>query len=349
MKIKAEQLTRTLENQNPTAYWLAGDDPLLMQEAADQVRKHYQNKGFGERQIFNIDRSFNWDNFSQTTDNLSLFSEQKIIELRLTSSKLEETGKNALHAYLAKPNPEFLILIISPKLESSMLSTKWFKIIESHSAFVQIWPINREGLGAWLTRRLLREGISAEPNALELLVDKVEGNLLAATQEIEKLKLLVSQDNKTNISLDVNTVMQVVADSSRYSVYHLVDAALKGDAVRSQKILRTLRAEGLLPLPILAAITRELRTLLPLIERKEQGQGINAIMQTARIWFNKKQAVGSALDRINTQDIWHFIEHARRIDQSIKGIISANSWDELSLLLLAISGQSTATMEQVEV
>ncbi|HAD70981.1 MAG TPA: DNA polymerase III subunit delta, partial [Gammaproteobacteria bacterium] len=86
---------------------------------------------------------------------------------------------------------------------------KWFKIIESHSAFVQIWPINREGLGAWLTRRLLREGISAEPNALELLVDKVEGNLLAATQEIEKLKLLVSQDNKTNISLDVNTVMQV--------------------------------------------------------------------------------------------------------------------------------------------
>ena len=349
MKIKAEQLTRTLENQNPTAYWLAGDDPLLMQEAADQVRKHYQNKGFGERQIFNIDRSFNWDNFSQTTDNLSLFSEQKIIELKLTSSKLEEAGKNALHAYLAKPNPEFLILIISPKLESSMLSTKWFKIIESHSAFVQIWPINREGLGAWLTRRLLREGISAEPNALELLVDKVEGNLLAATQEIEKLKLLVSQDNKTNISLDVNTVMQVVADSSRYSVYHLVDAALKGDAVRSQKILRTLRAEGLLPLPILATITRELRTLLPLIERKEQGQGINAIMQTARIWFNKKQAVGSALGRINTQDIWHFLEHTRRVDQSIKGIIRANSWDELSLLLLAISGQSTATMKQVEV
>ena len=349
MKIKAEQLTRTLENQNPTVYWLAGDDPLLMQEAADQVRKHYQNKGFGERQIFNIDRSFNWDNFSQTTDNLSLFSEQKIIELKLTSSKLEEAGKNALHAYLAKPNPEFLILIISPKLESSMLSTKWFKIIESHSAFVQIWPINREGLGAWLTRRLLREGISAEPNALELLVDKVEGNLLAATQEIEKLKLLVSQDNKTNISLDVNTVMQVVADSSRYSVYHLVDAALKGDAVRSQKILRTLRAEGLLPLPILAAITRELRTLLPLIERKEQGQGINAIMQTARIWFNKKQAVGSALGRLNTQDIWHFLEHARRVDQSIKGIIRANSWDELSLLLLAISGQSTATMKQVEV
>ncbi len=349
MKIKAEQLTRTLENQSPTLYWLAGDDPLLMQEAADQVRKHYQNKGFGERQIFDIDRSFNWDNFSQTTGNLSLFSEQKIIELRLTSSKLEEAGKNALHAYLAKPNPDFLILIISPKLESSMLSTKWFKIIESHSAFVQIWPINRDGLGAWLTRRLLREGISAEPKALELLVDKVEGNLLAATQEIEKLKLLVSEENKTNISLDVNTVMQVVADSSRYSVYHLVDAALKGDAVRSQKILRTLRAEGLLPLPILATITRELRTLLPLIEMKEQGQGINAIMQTARIWFNKKQAVGSALGRIDTQDIWHFLEHARRVDQSIKGIISANSWDELSLLLLAISGQSTATMKQVEV
>ena len=347
MKIKAEQLTRTLENHSIELLWLAGDEPLLIQEAADQVREHYRNKGFDEREVLDVDNKFNWDKFSQTTSNLSLFSEKKIIELRVSSAKLEDTGRKALHTYLAKPNPDFFIFIISPKLDSSTLTTKWFKKIESHGTLVQIWPINRNGLGAWLTQRLLREGINADSEALELLIDKVEGNLLAATQEIEKLKLLANKDSKNNITLDANTVMQVVADSSRYNVYHLVDAALIGDAVRSQKILCTLRAEGLFPLQILAAITRELRSLLPLVEKREQGQGINSIMQTSHVWFNRKQAVGAALGRIKTTDIWHLLEHAGRVDQSVKGITGANAWDELSLLLLAICGQSTATMIKI--
>ncbi|MDP6653392.1 MAG: DNA polymerase III subunit delta, partial [Gammaproteobacteria bacterium] len=206
--------------------------------------------------------------------------------------------------------------------------------------------INREGLGAWLTQRLIREGINAAPDALELLANKVEGNLLAAMQEIEKLKLLANPDEKSSLQLDVNTVMQVVADSSRYNVYQLVDAALLGDAARSQKILAALHAEGIFPLPIVGAIARELRSLLPMIEKKQQGQGVNAIMQTAHVWFNRKAAVGNALQRINTGQVWQFLDHARLIDQSIKGMSRANTWDELSLLLLRISGQHTATQGQ---
>ncbi|HAJ76462.1 MAG TPA: DNA polymerase III subunit delta [Gammaproteobacteria bacterium] len=346
MKIKPEQLNRTLNNQRLALYWLSGDETLLMQEAADQIRLHFREQGFLEREVFNVDRSFDWQHFSHAVGNLSLFSQQKIVECRLNSAMLEDVGRKALLDYLNEPSPDILLLIISPRLESGTAKTKWFKAIEANGAFVQIWPINREGLGAWLAQRLIREGINAAPDALELLANKVEGNLLAAMQEIEKLKLLAKPDEKSPLQLDVNTVMQVVADSSRYNVYQLVDAALLGDAVRSQKILMALRAEGIFPLPIVGAITRELRGLLPMIEKKQQGQGVNAIMQTAHVWFNRKRAVGNALERIDTGQVWQFLDHARLIDQSIKGMSRANTWDELSLLLLRISGQQTATLRQ---
>jgi len=345
MKIKPEQLSRTLANNNFPVYWLAGNEPLLMQESADLVRNRYRELGFAEREIFNVDSGFNWESFSQSSANLSLFSRQKIIELRLSSSKLEEVGRKALHQYLEDPNPEYLILITSPKLEAASINSKWFKQIESVGVLVQIWPVTREKLGAWLEQRLLRNGIRADGDALLLLTERVEGNLLAAMQEIEKLKLLANKEQGSTINLEAKTVMQVVADSSRYNVYHLVDAALLGDSSRSQKMLVSLQNEGIFPLVILGAIARELRALLPMLEKKEQGHGINAIVQSARVWFNRKQAVSSVLRRISSTDIWPLLEHARMIDQSIKGMSKANPWDELSLLLLKLGGSQTATMK----
>lgn len=346
MKIKAEQLSRNLKNNKLPVIWLSGDEPLLMQEAADATRLHYRDLGYTEREIFVVDKSFNWDHFLQVTGNLSLFSDNKIIELRLTSSRLDDNGKKAIHEYLDDPSPDYLVLVSSPKLEAATMNSKWFKRIESDAIVAQVWPINREGLGNWLAQRLLREGISADADALQLLSDKVEGNLLAAMQEIEKLKLLAKGDGGDSILLDAKTVMQVVADSSRYNAYQLVDATLLADLARAQKILHGLQAEGTFPLVILNAITRELRSLLPMLEKKRQGQGINAIMQTAHVWFNRKQAVGSALQRLSTDDIWKMLEHARVIDQSIKGMSLANTWDELSQLLIMLSGKHIATMEQ---
>lgn len=351
MKIKPEQLSRCLQDQSDQRlplFWLAGDEPLLMQEAAQLIRAHYRSRDFIEREVFDIDRSFNWEHFSQSAGNLSLFAQQKIIELRLSSAKLEDAGKKAIHRYLEDPSPDLLILITSPKMEAAMINSKWFKQIEAAGIFVQIWPINRDKLGAWLRQRLLREGIQADGEALNLLMDKVEGNLLAAMQEIEKLKLLANvQGNEATdppqpIKLDAKTVMQVVADSSRYSVYALVDAALAGDASRTQKILLGLKNEGTYPLLILGAITRELRSLLPMLEKLEQGQSISSVIQSARVWFNRKQAVSSVLRRIKDDTIWQLLEHSRLIDQSIKGMSKANPWDELSLLLLKLSGCETA-------
>jgi DNA polymerase-3 subunit delta len=235
------------------------------------------------------------------------------------------------------------VLLSGPRLEAATLKTKWFKTLESGAVVVQIWPINKDGLPSWLEQRLLRAGIRAEPDALQLLIDRVEGNLLAAVQEIEKLKLLANSEDGGSIRLDARTVMQVVADSSRYTAFQLVDAALSGDTVRVEKILQGLRAEDVFPLVILGAITRELRSLLPMLEKKEAGQGVNAILQSHHVWFNRKQAVGAALNRLRSADIWAMLDHSRLIDQSIKGLSAANPWDELSLLLLRLAGTRVAS------
>lgn len=341
MKLKPEQLTRTLSSQQQPLYWLAGDEPLIMQESADQVRAHYRQAGFLEREVFNVDKSFDWSNFRHSSTNLSLFSAQKIIELRFPTAKLDEFAKKALKEYLEDINPDFLILISSPKLESSTLNTKWFKEIESKGALVQIWPVNRDNLGAWLHQRLTREGINAQADAIQLLSDKVEGNLLAATQEIEKLKLLAGVDSGEPINLSAKMVMQLVADNSRYNVYHLVDAALSGDVQRAQKMLVGLRNEGTYPLIILGAISRELRSLLPMVEKRQQGQAVSGIVQSAHVWFNRKQAVTAAVNRLSSDELWALLNHSRQIDQSIKGLNGRNTWDELSLLLLRLSGNRT--------
>lgn len=344
MKIKVEQLARTLSSADELRlYWLSGDEPLLMQEAADLIRKHSRDKGFTEREVFNVDKGFDWSLFSGVTGNLSLFAEQKIIELRFNSAKLDDAAKKSLQKYLEDPNPDFLLLLSSPKLDASTLKTKWFGQIESKGVLVQIWPINRENLHDWLNQRLMREGINAEPNAIKLLADKVEGNLLAAVQEIEKLKLLANAKQGASIALDAKTVMSVVADSSRYSVYGLVDAALTGDAARSQKMLQRLRSEGVYPLVILNALSRELRSLLPMVQQKAQGQAIGSIIQANRVWFNRKNAVSSALKRLRVEQIWQLLDEARGIDQSIKGLSQADPWTGLSSLLLSLSGVTTAT------
>ena len=347
MKIKLEQLSRTLSIHNLPLYWLSGDEPLLMQEAADLIRSQYKENGYTEREILNVDKSFDWGQFFQSTGNLSLFAEKKIIELRLSTAKLEDAGKKAIQHYLSDLNPDYLILLSGPKLDAATLKTKWFSEIEKHGAFMQIWPINRDNLTPWLEQRLLREGIHADTEAIHLLVDKVEGNLLAAMQEIEKLKLLTSGASENTIRLDAKTVMQVVADSSRYNAYQLVDAALLGDVSRTQKMLAGLKNEGLFPLIILAAICRELRALLPMLEKKRDGQGVNAIIQSARVWYNRKQAVAAALARLDTDSIWTLLDHSRLIDQSIKGLSKADPWIELSLLLMHLSGANTGIRNKV--
>jgi len=247
MKVKSELLPQTLLTNMYSAFWISGDEPLLVQESADFVRQHFRKNGFEEREVFNVDSDFNLERFTNSVNNLSLFSTNKIIELRLDKVtgkngsadklKLGQDEKTAIDTFLKNNNPDLALIITSVKIDRAVLSSKWFKTYESLLALIQVWPIDSRGLVKWLSQELRNSGINADNQALQILSEKVEGNLLAAKQEIEKLKLLANLDGKSQITLDTKTVMQVVANNSRFDIYDLIDTALLGDSERCQKMI----------------------------------------------------------------------------------------------------------------
>ncbi len=339
MQIYARDLDKQLKGDIKPLYWVAGDDPLLVQEACDSIRSTLRAKGFTEREVFHVETSFDWNQFLQLSSSLSLFAERRIIELRFKNAKPDDEGKKALERFVEDPGTDTAVIIIAPKLEKAATSTKWFGKLVADGLFVQVWPLNREELPNWLSIRLQRANIKATPEALKILADKVEGNLLAAVQDIEKIRLLNDAEGNAE-TLDADRVIAMVADNARINQYSLVDAALQGDTSRAQKILAGLKAEGVHPLPILSSISRELDSLLPMLAQREKGQDVRTIIKNARVWSNRVQPVSSALQRLSRLQAWQLLHQARRIDGAIKGLNNANPWDELSLLTLRLSGVS---------
>ena len=340
MEISSGQLNAQLRPPNRALYWVSGDDPLLMLEAGDAIRSFLRKQGFEQRDLFHVDKNFDWNNFFQLTSSLSLFAEKRVIELRFASAKPDEEGKKALQHFIDNPSTDFAVMIIGPKLDKATTSTKWFANLMANALLVKVWPLKREELPNWLNTRLKAAGISASRDAVAMLADRVEGNLLAAVQDIERIKLAYADNNGTAKQLEASDIVDFVNDNSRLTSFDLIDATLLGETSRAQKILQGLRAEGVHPLPILATFTRELDSLLPMLAQKEQGQTSEVIMRNARVWSNRKTAVKSSLARLSKSEAWQLLHHARLIDGAIKGINLANPWDELSLLSLRLSGAS---------
>ena len=317
---------------------------MLIQETTDLLRTHCRTLGFSEREQFFVENNFDWQNLQQSGNNLSLFATKKIIELRLRSAKLDENAKNALRLYLSSPNPDNILLIISPKIESAATKTKWFQNLESQGAVIQIWPVDAAALPQWILLRLQGHGIKADREAVAVLADRVEGNLLAADQEIEKLALLLQSkaDRKSPVTLDVKTVSHLVANSSRYNVFALVDATLAGQTLRAIKMLQGLSTDGSEPLMILAMLCKELRSLTMLSAKVEAGQTIASVLQTEHVWSNRKACVTAALERLNTTSLQDLLRQASRVDHSVKGLLTSDPWRELSDLVLLTAGTETA-------
>ncbi len=345
MQLRAEQLATHLQKSLLPMYWVSGDEPLLVQESTDLIRTHCRKLDFTEREQFFVESNFDWHNLQQSDSNLSLFAAKKIIELRLRSAKLDENAKSALKNYLTSPNPDNVLLIVSPKIEKATTATKWFQALEKQGAHIQIWPVDTKSLPHWIGDRLLQHGIEADREAVSLLADRVEGNLLAADQEIEKLALLLKGPGfveGTSITLDSRAVAQMVANSSRYNVFTLVDATLAGDSARAIKVMQGLAADGSEPLMILAMISKEIRNLTQMAVRVEKGQSITAVMESERVWSNRKAVVKAALERLNAATLHRLLQQAMRVDHAVKGLLQTDPWRELSNLVLLMSGTQTA-------
>ncbi len=337
MRLRPDQLSQHLSKNLLPIYIISGDEPLLAQECCDTIRQQCRKQGF-VREVLHVDASFKWDELLASASAMSLFSERQLIELRMPSGKPGKEGGKALSEYAAKASPDNVLLIICNKIDSASTRTKWYKNIETAGAAIQVWPISAQELPRWIGQRLATAGLQANSEATQMLADRVEGNLLAAVQEIEKLRLLTD----SNI-IDAETVTAAVANNARYDVFGLVDRALQGDASASLRMLQGLRAEGTEAPVVLWALARELRTLTQCAEQVQQGNGLDRVLQNLRVWDKRKGLVKNALRRLPLKKLHQLIGLANEIDKSIKGMSKANSWDLLEQLVLIMTGQSVVT------
>jgi DNA polymerase-3 subunit delta len=338
MKLNANQLTKHLQSTLAPVYVVSGDEPLLCQEACDAIRAATRANGFTERQVFNAETGFDWTQLHEAGASLSLFAEKRVIELRIPSGKPGEKGAAAILEYLARPAEDTLLLVSLPKLDGSSQKTKWAKaLIDSElSQFIQIWPVDSHQLPQWIRQRLSQAGLSATPDALDLLAARVEGNLLAASQEIEKLRLLAEGGQ-----VDVETVQMAVGDNARFDVFGLIDAALTGEAAHTLRILEGLRGEGVEPPVILWALAREIRTLANLASLHAGGVPLERAFSQVRppIWDKRKPLVSKALQRHTVMRWQQLLTHAQEIDAQIKGQMAGSAWTGLSQLCLVFAGK----------
>jgi len=332
MRLRNDQLTAHLSQSLLPIYFLTGDEPLQMGEAADLLRAKAREQGYTEREVLEHSASFDWNALSNAADSLSLFGDQRILDLRLSSNKVGVDGAKALAAFAENPPPDTLLLITAPKLERSQLNTKWVKSLDQSGVLVQIWPVEGNRLPPWIEQRLRRAGLIPEPGVLEMLVERVEGNLLAANQEIEKLLLLLGKGVVTTEQLAAS-----VADSARFDVFGLVDTLLAGDAARGVRMLTGLKGEGVAPPVVLWALSREIRALAEMAFEVEHGASPERVMGAYRVWEKRKPLVRTGL-RQRAAHWQRLLLTCAQTDRAIKGLEPIDPWLLMQDIALGISG-----------
>lgn len=333
MRIKPEQISSHLKRGLAPLYLVCGDEPLQMQEVCDVIRAAARQRGYGARELMHVGAGFDWNDLTRAACSLSLFAEQRLLELRIASGKPGDAGAAALLEYAARPPQDTMLLIICPKPDAATQKAKWFSAVEQAGAVVQVWPVSAAQLPAWIEGRLRARGMQPSREAVTMLAERVEGNLLAALQDIEKLYLLHGAG-----AISAQDVTSAVSDSARFDIYELVDSALAGQTARTTRILNGLHDEGVESTLVLWALARELRSLASLAYACEQGMAIESALSSHKVWEKRKPLVKQAVQRHQARHWQRLVQHAAQIDRMIKGVGTGNVWDELLQLSLALSG-----------
>ena len=334
MKVYPDKLAGDLKSRFHRLYIVSGDEQLLVQETTDLIRRALRSYGFSERELCHAEAGFDWTSLLQSAGSMSLFAEKKLIEVRLPSGKPGDQGSKMLTQILDQVNEDNVLLLVLPRAGQDIQRTRWFKTLEAEGAFIQVWPIEARDLPRWLTARFKRAGLSASREAVQLMADRVEGNLLAAVQEIERLRL-TAVDGR----VDVQEVTDGVADSARYDVFKLLDSAMAGDAVKSVRMISGLRAEGVEIMFIIAMLVRELRNLEKMKTGLESGQSRQSVFKQARVWKSRESLVSRCLDRLQVGGLRQMTSAIGQIDRMVKGLESGDPWRVLLDVLLHLSGK----------
>jgi len=340
MKLPAERLAASVKKGLAPLYVLCGDEPLLADEALDILRDAARAAGCDERQAFVADRSFDWDGFGAGLQNLSLFASRRLVELRLPSGKPGDEGGRFLAALAAAPDTGNVIVVLLPALEFQSTKTKWATALAEGATWVDLRAPAREDLPGWLARRLERAGLTADEEALDLLASRVEGNLLAAKQEIDKLALLAPAG-----AVGAAAIRDLVADGARFDVFQLTDAALARDLERAVRVLDGLEREGE-PAPlILWALVRDALLLADLVTRVAQGRDAAQAMYDMKLWRSRHEQLRRAARGRTLRDVGRLVRCAARADQVVKAVRPGDPWHALRELTLEMCGAGVPLAE----
>lgn len=336
MQLRFDALQGHLSSTLAPLYIISSNEPLLALEAADSIRHAARQQGFTERDVLTVERTFKWDALTQATQTQSLFGDKKLIELRIPTGKPGKDGGKVLQEYVKQLSSDNLTLISLPKLDFATQKTAWFTALKEAGVWIDIPVVERNQLPQWIHQRLARQKQSADSHAVQFITDRVEGNLLAAHQEIQKLGLLYPAG-----TLSFEQVQDAVLNVARYDVFKLNEAMLSGDTARFVRMMRGLEGEGeALPL-VLWAVSEEIRTMIKLKAGLEQGRPLPALLKEYRIWGPRERLMGQALQRNSLTKLTKALQDTAQIDRMIKGLKSqqfaGDTWDALSQVGLHIT------------
>jgi DNA polymerase III subunit delta len=336
MQLRYDSLDAHLTKALAPLYVITSDEHLLAQEAADKIRKTAKAQGFFEREILTVERSFKWGALLAANQSQSLFGDKKLIDLRIPTGKPGKDGGAALQEYVADLSPDNLTLITLPKLDWQTQKAAWVTSLQQAAVYIDIPIIERAQLPNWIAQRLSAQGQSAERQSLDFIADRVEGNLLAAHQEIQKLALLHLQGK-----LSFEAIHDAVLNVARYDVFKLNEAMLAGDVARLVRMLDGLKGEGeALPL-VLWAVSEELRTLLKLKSGMAQGKSVGMLLKEYRIWGPREKLMEPALRRLSLATLQKALQDAAQVDKMVKGLrapaFAGDAWDAMLQLGLRVA------------
>jgi len=336
MQLRPEALEGHLAKGLAPLYVITSDEHLLALEAADRIRKTARAQGYTERDVLTVERNFKWGELLAANQALSLFGDKKLIELRIPSGKPGKDGSAALQAYAKDLSPDNLTLITLPKLDWQTAKASWVTALQGAAVYIEIPNVERPALPGWIGMRLSSQGQSAERQSLDFIADRVEGNLLAAHQEIQKLGLLYEPGK-----LSFEQVHDAVLNVARYDVFKLSEAMLTGDPARLARMLDGLKGEGeALPL-VLWAVSEEIRTLLKLKSGMAHGRPLGALLKEHRIWGPRERMMEPALRRVSVATLEAALQEAAQVDRMVKGLrakaFAGDAWDAMLQLALRVA------------
>lgn len=343
MKIQANQLEQLLEKGLSSIYLVSGDEPLLVQESCDRIRKAARDAGYQDRLTFHADPQFDWNRVGEEFSALSLFAEKRRIEIHLPGGKLGD-GRAVIEHFLQDPPEDIILLLISARLDAAETKRKWYKALQQAGVHLPIWPIDADKFPGWLQQRARQRGLTLTRGALNLLAERLEGNLLAASQELDRLALFAAGS-----SIDEASIEQAVQDSSRFNGFELISEALAGRAAHARKIAGALQQEGENPLGFLTVLNRDLNLVMELriaTAKQAGGESASGFLKKRGVFQPQRaRAIERAARRLGRTQLNSAFELCSSADRAAKGFDSLPPWHHIQDLISLLAQQDNTVRD----